>query len=237
MRIVRMTGFCALAFVTGLLVLPVAPAAAQVNIKKVQVCINSSTGQIFLRSRCRGPNISRLDGPSINSAGDDALSQLATVKTDLESQLGALSNQLTALDGKVAPAVESFIPFQAAMNFGEEQELLSNGSVSWRARCIEDEGGSHVLRVFATATENGWFSLNTSGVNSPRSAGEEAVEFTRAVPVGGSSAGRTIDRGIVIGPQGNYLGIQGETMALAINTFGDACVVMGVGFSQQLSQP
>ncbi|MGF1640174.1 MAG: hypothetical protein ACFCUO_04425 [Rhodospirillales bacterium] len=110
-------------------------------------------------------------------------------------------------------------------NGDPDTSLATNGPLEFFARCTV-EGTSTTVQVFATSSEDGWFS----SMGGPHAAGEQLLHYSlvsrRDGPEYADHALR-FDSSIA-SPDGHFLAVGNETMALGTRVFGHDCLVVGV---------
>ena len=134
-----------------------------------------------------------------------------------------------------AGAAGGFVPFSVTLDFGEEADLVTYGDLTYTARCVAEDGGGdpfEQLEVVVTSAEDGWFSTSAGG---PLLASDEDVMFSTSSAVGDTEFDQDIDDGTAISAGGDYLALQGETLALGLNVAGNDCLVAGVAFTQDVA--
>lgn len=127
-----------------------------------------------------------------------------------------------------APEIQ---PFGLTLNFGQEGTIVEVGASRIFARCILNDAGFDRIRLFATGSQNGWF---TSGVAGAQAPGAEVLLVEQSVATGTPLYNQRIDRGHMMSPDGSYLAYQQETTTLAMNVFGNACVIAGMGLAMNV---
>ena len=127
---------------------------------------------------------------------------------------------------------------------GQTVTLATNGSVALLAHCTT-EAANDVVRVYATTTVANSFlggvtdlpgGATTANFLNPGTPEATAQILTVAQPsaTGTPYVASRIDNGWVLGADGSFLSIQGETAALGINALGSKCLVMGTIVSNTL---
>lgn len=145
-------------------------------------------------------------------------------------------------------------PINVRMAFGEDVELVANGEVSLRARCVlngtvNGNANSDGVEVYARTTAVGSFlegsddrigDNNGNGLqdNEALDPGDAIDDSTFAVIglKGGGPAEQSvendIDEGFVVAPDGSYIGVDSESLLLAIRALGSDCAVIGLAHVQ-----
>lgn len=157
--------------------------------------------------------------------------QMATFLFRSSGNAPGIAPSVRAQTAERADSVDGFTPFSAALEFGDEVELISYGDLTASARCIGDDGGSDRAQVVVTSSTDGWASTSDG---TELLATDEDVMFSESTSTGNSVFDQDIDDGAAISVGGDYLGLQGETLALGLNTLGADCLVAGVAFTQDV---
>ena len=110
-------------------------------------------------------------------------------------------------------------PFFETLDVGETVTLATNGSLEFKVRCTGTDA-TPTLELFFTASVDGWFCRGT------RLAGDECTYIGNNTSSGPSYTYR-IDWGSAVTPDGNYIGVDGETTGLGFNIFGHDCLAVG----------
>jgi len=134
---------------------------------------------------------------------------------------------------------EDLIRVNESLAFGEQRLLAQNGPVSLTADCNADNGaGQNRIRILAATTQDGAFMDGSDDHNGPGGAtptflnvgtpadDRELLKNSTDI-VGLADVDNDIDDGFVAGPDGSYLGMEGESTALGLNAFGANCSVKG----------
>ncbi|MBI5311200.1 MAG: hypothetical protein HZB14_09305 [Actinobacteria bacterium] len=147
------------------------------------------------------------------------------------------------------PEVSFLKRFSARIPFGGDVELVSNGPVSVRAICVlnNDVNGTNPadgVMIYARTTAPLSFlsgnddrrgdadgsGLADNETLDPTDLINDSVMFD-TVATGGAPdeqiVENDIDDGWVLGSDGSYIGVDGETTVLGLRTLGSDCVVMG----------
>lgn len=141
------------------------------------------------------------------------------------------------------------------MNFGDDVELVSNGTVSVRARCVENgdiDGSTNAdgVQLYARTTQSPAFMGGNDDRNGD-SAGDgldDSESLDPGDPIEDStyvytsfgtnpaaqSVQNRIDQGWVLGPDGSYIGNNSEALLMGVRTNGSNCLVVG---SFELNNP
>ena len=148
---------------------------------------------------------------------------------------GIAQEQIEAL----AVLNEDLIRVNESLAFGEQRLLAQNGPVSLTADCNADNGaGQNRIRILAATTQDGAFMDGSDDHNGPGGAtptflnvgtpadDRELLKNSTDI-VGLADVDNDIDDGFVAGPEGSYIGLDGETVALGLNAFGANCSVKG----------
>ena len=113
-----------------------------------------------------------------------------------------------------------------------EATIAEVGVLRLFARCRINDEGSDRIRVIATSTADNWYhSFSTSGVGLSAGAEVIVLQFSDFTTV--TRVNRQIDRGSVLGPNGEWIAIQGEMTTLGLNVYDSACFVAGVVATQR----
>ena len=181
----------------------------------------------------------KLGADAVNSAKIGA-NQVTGDDVD-ESTLGTVPS---------ANSVSFLKQFNVRLAFGDDVELVSNGEVSLRARCvlngtIDGDANLDGVQVYARTTAAGSFmdgfdnragDTNGDGLADtesldPADAIDDSSFVTATVP-GGAPAEQNvsseIDQGVVVAPDGSYIGVDSEEMLLAVRALGSDCAVIGM---------
>lgn len=180
------------------------------------------------------------------TSGKIGLDSVTTSKVRNNNLTGDDINESTL--GPV-PEVSFLKRFAVRVPFGGSVELASNGSVSVFAGCVRDGtvGGNpnhDGVQVYAKTTQDGAFLAGYNGragdVNGDGLTDDETLDtddtidesnmFWASFPSTSPNeqyVGNTIDRGWVLGPDGSYIGIDGETLVMGLRTPGGDCTVIG----------
>jgi hypothetical protein len=127
------------------------------------------------------------------------------------------------------------VPFSVTMSAdGEEATILEHGSLRILARCDVDDGGTDRVTVYVTGSEDGWYHSAPSSTGAGQSAGDEATLASTSDNTGDTRTTRTIDRGAALGADGAWVALQSEITMVGVNVHGNACLVAGVAFTQDV---
>jgi hypothetical protein len=130
------------------------------------------------------------------------------------------------LNPKVLDAIKQDRTFYVTLDSnGAEATLVSQGPLRMFARCIINDAGQDRIEIVNTSTANGWFVITEA---TARSAGEERIVETFAVPTGTTSIirGNGVFAGGAIAPDGSAIGVA-PLLGSGFNVFGHACLVDG----------
>jgi hypothetical protein len=160
---------------------------------------------------------------------------VTTAKIKKDAVTGAKVNEATL---ETVPSAASLIdqtPFSIRLGFGQSQPIVSDGSVSLTAECVQ-EGANDVARIVMATAQDGAVAdarddffgeepddfLDTGIPEAER-------EFARnAVTTGKTRVANDIDEGFVLGPDGKMLTANGEGIALGLNYGAVGCLFAGV---------
>jgi hypothetical protein len=160
---------------------------------------------------------------------------VTTAKIKNNAVNGAKVNEATLGTVPSSASLVGQTPFFIRLGFGQSQLIVSNGSVSLTAQCVQ-EGGLDIARILMATTQNG-------AVASARDSfdGEEAARFLNTTTPEterefvSNSVGTTltdveaeIDNGFVLGPDGKMLTANSEGIALGLNYGNAGCLFAGV---------
>ena len=188
------------------------------------------------------------DGAVINSkisdgaVGGQEIAEDSVTGTDVdESSLGEVPS---------AKDVSFLKPFNVRLSFGDDVELISNGPISVRARCVKngtvvntpnrDDAELYARTTVAGSFLNGLVNragdTNGDGLQDAESLdpGDTAEQSILAsfgsLPTGPpdrSAMANTVDNGFVISPAGDYIGVEDGSTALGLRVLGADCVAIG----------
>lgn len=183
----------------------------------------------------------KIGGDAVSSAKIGA-NQVTGADVD-ESTLGQVPSAASA------NGVPFLKQFNVRMAFGDDVELVSNGEISLRARCVLNgtvNGDPNLdgVQVYARTTAAGSFldgvddyrgDLNGNGLADSESLDPaDAIDdstFELSVVDGAApseqSVESAIDEGFVVAPDGTYIGVSTEEMVLALRALGSDCAVIG----------
>jgi len=119
------------------------------------------------------------------------------------------------------PAVGFYVTLDGS---GTEQTLATSGPLEFFARCTIT-GTTTLVEVFGTSSQDGWFS----SMGGPHAAGEELLHYAlESDGTGPEYADQSLrfDSSIV-SPDGHFLAVGNETMALGARMFGHECLAIG----------
>jgi len=135
--------------------------------------------------------------------------------------------------GEPADSISTFDTyFEALDGDGSEVTIAENGPLRYFARCTvgsEGDGTDDRIEVFVESSTDEAFEED-SGRLAP---GEEVLVYDNTSAPQTPSYDNDIDDGSSIaaeGTTGSYIGIDGETIGLGLNVFGNDCVVAGSAF-------
>lgn len=180
-----------------------------------------------------------------NAVTSKAIKNNGVTGTDVnESTLGPVPN------ADSASSVTFLRQFNVRMSFGQDVELVSNGPVSLRARCVANgtingTASQDGVQVYARTTQAGSF-MDGSDDRSGDSDGDgledaesldppDAIDDTSFEQLSFATGGPNeqgvlsqIDEGFVVGPNGSYIGVDSEELLLAVRALGADCAVIGM---------
>jgi len=173
--------------------------------------------------RATQADAARTAGRALNA--DSAAKALDADKLDGRDSTGFVtSNLLQRVSAKLA--------------FGEDVQLVANGPVSLRAQCVQNEGGSSIVRVYARTTEaDGYFLGHTdkSGGATPADFLQpttpiaESILWTSERPVGDTTpfVVNDLGKGFVAAKSGPVIAGDGNQVILGLHAFtGGDCTVL-----------
>lgn len=107
---------------------------------------------------------------------------------------------------------------------GDEQTLATSGPLEFFARCTIT-GTTTLVEVLATSSRDGWFS----SLGGPHAAGEELLHYSLESDGTGPEYGDQSLRfdSSIVSPDGHFLAVGNETMALGARMFGHDCLAIG----------
>lgn len=113
----------------------------------------------------------------------------------------------------------------------EEKTIATHGSLRYFARCSinKDDGKGTFedrIEIFATSTEGPWYEEDNS-VTALAANDEVLVFYESTTIIGAERYDNNIDDGSMVGPNGFYMSIDGESLGLGLNIYGHACTVVG----------
>ncbi len=172
-----------------------------------------------------------LTGANIN---ESTLGQVPSANTANTANTANSAN--TANTANSAGSVAGRTPFLVKLSAGQSQTIATHGAVSIVAECLS-AGGNDTVRLIAATTQDG--AVMGGGVDSfdgsspadflnTSTAAGDRVFTNNSAPDGTTSVSWFIDNGWVMAPNGQTLGIDGETTPLGVNYSGAECVVSGV---------
>ena len=147
-----------------------------------------------------------------------------------------------------AASVTNLVPFNQHLNFGQDVQLVSNGAVSFRARCVLNGtigvAGQDGVQIYARTTTAGSFlngddsrpgDTNGNGLVDaesldPADAPDDSSFGSISVPTGAPDeqvVSSGIDDGFVASAAGDYIGLGAEPTLLGLRAMGSDCVVIG----------
>lgn len=129
----------------------------------------------------------------------------------------------------VTPAPSAAKRYNLTLKFGQDVLVAKHGTVSVRAQCLANQGGSDLLRIYAATTATA-ISLNGFTGNgsylTPMTPAPAAVLGTVTAVLGVEKFGYTIDKGGVMDVVTQVgLAVRGETALLGLNSGGDDCLL------------
>lgn len=139
----------------------------------------------------------------------------------------------TADTAKNADAVVGRIPFAVDLNIGQQKTIAANGPVWLTATCAEAGGGHYRVSIIAATTANNAVMSgedNFGGIGNvylmpgTPAADSELLTLSSAETL----VSTQIDKGFVMGPQGDYLGVDGESTAIGVRYGASDCILRGV---------
>jgi hypothetical protein len=163
---------------------------------------------------------------------------VTTAKIKNNAVTGAKANEATfgtVPSATIAASLTGQTPFFIRLGFGQSQLIVSNGSVSLTAQCLQ-EGGLDIARILMATTQNGAVADAADDFD-----GEEAANFLNtttpeaereflenSVGTGLTDVENDIDDGFVLGPDGKMLTANGEGVALGLNYGNAGCLFAGI---------
>jgi hypothetical protein len=137
---------------------------------------------------------------------------------------------------------QEVIRFRQRLSFGEKVEFISNGPVGLEAQCRENvaASGNDQLRLLGVSRSEGSFQEGNDdhagpGLGSdfltpatPEDQREFAVLTTANAAPDEPAAANNIDNGFVVGPNGEWIGLDMEQVMLGVRVGGSDCLVIGV---------
>jgi cysteine-rich repeat protein len=119
------------------------------------------------------------------------------------------------------------IPFYVVLDAdNSESTIATYGEFRLFVRCRVNQGGNDVIRVMVTRTSAGWFTDNAAGTS--QAAGAEVEMSVRSIATNTANAGVDFDEGYALGPDGTYVALDADGLALGLNVFGHRCVAAGI---------
>ena len=106
-----------------------------------------------------------------------------------------------------------------------EQTIATNGPLEYFVRCFINDGGSDRVEIIATSSVAGWYEEDNGSAALP--ALQEEIILSNSNPTGDDDYENEIDDGSMVGPDGSYMAVDGETVGLGLNIFGHRCVAVG----------
>jgi hypothetical protein len=148
-----------------------------------------------------------------------------------------------------AATVTSIVDFNERLTFGQDVQLVSNGAVQIRARCVQNGtiGGvaarDGVVVYAATTTAASFMNglndrfgdVNGNGLvdaesldpaDAPDDSRIASTSFANGAP-DEQFVSNNIDQGFVVSAAGDYIGINSEGMLLGLRALGSDCAVIG----------
>jgi hypothetical protein len=176
-----------------------------------------------------------------NSIGQSELIEGAVTGAQvLESSLGTVPNA-AQLGGQGPGAFTSSGEVNVAdakLAVGQSATLATNGAVSLTAKCDLAAGLERIRVIAATTAANSFMDGNDNhngpGGSSttflqPATLEDDRELLTNTTATAGlADVDNDIDDGFVLGSDGSYLAMQGETTTLGVNALGAKCFVRGL---------
>lgn len=182
------------------------------------------------------------------TAGHAATADSATHATSADSATHAATADNALKIGGLLPSAlltgSDVNRVAVKLGAGQTATLATNGSVALLAHCTT-EAANDIIRVYGTTTvansflggtidlPGGATTANFLNPGTPE-ATAQILAVAQASATGTPIVRSFIDNGWVLGADGSFLSIQGETAALGINALGSKCLVMGTIVSNTL---
>ena len=148
-----------------------------------------------------------------------------------------------------AASVTHIVRFNERLTFGQDVQLVANGAVSLRARCVQNGtidavAGQDGVQIYATSSTAGSFlegdddregDVNGNGAvdletldpaDAPDDSSFGNINFPNAAP-NEQAVRADIDDGFVASAAGSYIGVDGESTLLGLRALGSDCAVIG----------
>lgn len=190
------------------------------DIKKGAVSFNRLQDKVRAR-------IKRLESKS--STLTTKTNTLTTTTNALTTTTNTLNTDVQALETDVQnlqTISQERVPFYVVLDGdGAEQVIATNGPLEYFVRCTV--GTTDVVELIATSSQAGWFGDGDGGNVTSGTAGAEMVAGSRSVGAATASFGNDIDESFAVAPDGSYMAVNGEMLALGLNVFGHDCVAVG----------
>jgi hypothetical protein len=172
-----------------------------------------------------------LTGANIN---EGTLGQVPSANTANTANSANSAN--TANTANTANAVAGRTPFLVKLSAGQTQTIATHGAVSIEVACVQGVG-IDIVRILGATSQNG-AAMGGNGNFSYSGAPGDTLDTTtpanqRTILESSATDGTTfvdynIDAGWVMAPNGQTLGIDGESTPLGLNYAGAECVASGV---------
>ena len=127
------------------------------------------------------------------------------------------------------------MPFDIALDKGEIQQFGTNGPISFEAACLDNAGDPEaIIRAKTSANDSVvmdsvWVFFDggiVEGYLLSSTADGDRVMFDGPTSAA-TQVANYIDGGFILTASGEYLGLDGETLAIGVNYAGNDCVFVG----------
>jgi hypothetical protein len=176
-----------------------------------------------------------LTGTDIN---ESTLGQVPSANTANTANTASSANTANTANSanraNSAGAVDGRTPFLVKLSAGQTQTIATHGAVSIQASCIQGVGFDEV-DILAATSQNGAamggndsYSGASGDTLDTTTPANQRVILSNSAGDGNTNVSWNIDEGWVMAPNGQTLGIDGETTPLGLNYAGAECVASGV---------
>jgi hypothetical protein len=146
---------------------------------------------------------------------------------ELDTRVSAVAADVEALQ-----AAQYLEPFMIRIDIGETETIVENGALSLEATCVDNGGGDTEAIILAATTTDDFVLMDGNDDFTgdpdfllPTTLADDREMFTNDSTT--TYVDNDIDEGFVMNGSGEYIGLDGETLALGVNYGATDCVFAG----------